>query len=156
MKRLIPAATALACAWGVFAAAAVAVPPGHPPKLERLAPPPGYLDTQGTDRWLAYSTYCWNTGSPPGGICVDYVNPDMRKDLPKITLTRGEVVRFQLEFAPTSITLQVGEQFYKLHPRQNAAWRVKGKGGVLVLFASDEEHGQASYTARIRIKAASR
>ncbi|MDX6554176.1 MAG: hypothetical protein QOD86_371 [Miltoncostaeaceae bacterium] len=147
MKRLIPAASALACAWGAFAAAAVAVPPGHPPDAGSAAPPAAWVDMPGTDRWLGYSTYCWTTQ------CADYINPEMRTDLPKITVTRGQVVRFRLGFAPKTLSLQVGDRSYDLHPRQNAAWRVRGKGGVLVLFAT-AERGDASYVARLRVRAA--
>jgi hypothetical protein len=147
--RLIPAVSALACAWGVVAAAAVAAPSADPPDAGSAAPPAAWLDTPGADRWLGYSTYCWTTQ------CADYINPEMRDDLPTIAVRRGQVVRFRLGFIPTSLSLQVGGRSYELKPKQNAAWRVRGKGGVLVLFAT-AEGGDASYVAKLRVKAAKR
>jgi hypothetical protein len=148
MKRLIPAVSALACAWGVFAAAAVAVPPGDPPGAGTMKPPPAWVDTPGADRWLAYSSFCWTS------LCADYINPQMRGDLPAVAVRRGQVVRFRLGFAPKSLSLQVGDRSYELKPTRNAAWRVRGKGGVLVLFAAARKGGDASYAARLRVRAA--
>ncbi len=147
--RLAPAISALACAWGAFAAAAVAAPTADPPDAGSEAPPAAWVDTPAGDRWLGYSTYCWTT------MCADYINPEMRKDLPKIVVKRGQVVRFELGFAPKTLSLQVGTRTYQLKPKQSAAWRVKGKGGVLVLFAT-AEGGDASYVAKLRVKAATR
>jgi hypothetical protein len=147
--RLAPAISALACAWGAFAAAAVAAPAADPPDAGSAAPPAAWVDAPAGDRWLGYSTYCWTT------MCADYINPEMRTDLPKIAVKRGQVVRFELGFAPKTLSLQVGTRTYRLKPRQSAAWRVKGKGGVLVLFAT-AEGGDASYVAKLRVKAATR
>ncbi len=147
--RLTPAISALACAWGAFAAAAVAAPAGDPPDAGSAAPPAAWVDTPAADRWLAHSTYCWTTQ------CADYINPEMREDLPRIAVRRGQTVRFELGFEPTSLTLQVGVRSYELTPRQRATWRVRGKGGVLVLFAT-AEGGDASYVARLRVRAAKR
>jgi hypothetical protein len=147
MKRLIPAVSALACAWGAFAAAAIAVPSGDPPDAGSAAPPAAWVDTPGADRWLGYSTYCWTTQ------CADYITPEMRTDLPRITVRRGQLVRFRLGFRPTTLNLQVGDRTYELEARTNAAWRVRGKGGVLVLFAT-AEGGDASYAAKLRVRAA--
>ena len=154
--RLTPAISALACAWGAFAAAAVAAPAGDPPDAGSVAPPAAWVDTPAGDRWLGYSTYCWSSeGTNPGGMCVDYISPEMREDLPKIAVRRGQVVRFELGFAPTSLSLQVGTRSYDLRPKQSAAWRVRGRGGVLVLFATADQ-GDASFVAKLRVKAAKR
>lgn len=57
---------------------ALAAPPGPPPKPAGVpgAPPPAWIDSGTAEKWLAYSTYCWKVA------CVDYVSPEMRRDLP--------------------------------------------------------------------------
>jgi hypothetical protein len=119
------------------------------PARRRLGGAPGRVARHPGRRPLGYSTYCWTTQ------CADYINPEMRDDLPTIAVRRGQVVRFRLGFIPTSLSLQVGGRSYELKPKQNAAWRVRGKGGVLVLFAT-AEGGDASYVAKLRVKAAKR
>ena len=148
--RLTPAISALVCVWGAFAAAAVAAPAGDPPDAGSMAPPAAWVDAPAADRWLEYSTYCWTA------MCADYINPEMRDDLPRIAARRGQVVRFQLGFTPTTLTLRVGAKSYELKPKQRAAWRVRGKGGVLVLFATAEGSGDASYVGKLRVRAARR
>lgn len=59
--RLTPAISALACAWGAFAAAAVAAPTADPPDAGSMAPPAAYVDTPAGDRWLGHSTYSRGT-----------------------------------------------------------------------------------------------
>jgi hypothetical protein len=59
-----------------------ALPPGPPPKRGD-GPPPAWLEKRGTDRWLAYSSFCWTT------MCADFVAPQLRTDLPRIRLARG-------------------------------------------------------------------
>jgi hypothetical protein len=129
------------------AATAAARPPAPAPDRGSLSPPRAWVATPAGDRWLAFSTSCWTTG------CIDYVNPEMRRDLPRIAVRRGEVIRFHLGFAPRSLSLRVGTRTYTLRAGRTAAWRVRGRGGVLLLQAFGGK-GDAGYVARLVIRAA--
>jgi hypothetical protein len=138
---------ALAAAVCLASAATAAARPAAPaPDRGSLSPPRAWVGTSAGDRWLAFSTSCWSAG------CIDYVNPEMRRDLPRIAVRRGEVIRFHLGFAPRSLSLRAGGRAYPLRAARTAAWRVKGRGGVIVLQAFGPR-GDASYVARLVIRA---
>jgi hypothetical protein len=141
-------------AGGAFGAAAAAAPTDPAPTAGAVSPPPAWVETATRDRWLAFSSFCWTgtEGSNPPALCVDFIPPSMRDDVPRISLRRGQVVRFHLGFTPAEVSATVGKKTYRLHPRQVAAWRVRGKGGTLLLAARAESGGDASYVARIRIR----
>jgi hypothetical protein len=122
-----------------------ALPPDPPPK-QGSGPPPAWLEKPGTDRWLAYSTYCWTRGGT--GLCADFIAPQLRTDLPRIQVARGTGVRFHLGFRPTSLTLtRVGGRTWRLAPARVASWK-SARPGVYVL-AADVVGGDASYAFRI-------
>jgi hypothetical protein len=122
-----------------------ALPPGPPPKRGG-GPPPAWLEKPGTDRWLAYSSYCWTTGGT--GLCADFIAPQMRTDLPRIRLARGTTVRFHLGFRPTSLQLwRIGGRSWRLSSTRIAAWQAGGPGVYLLQAAV--VGGDASYAFRI-------
>jgi hypothetical protein len=153
MRRILTL-TLLLGAGGALGATAAAAPTDPPPETGTVSPPPAWVETAGGDRWLAFSSFCWTgtEGSNPPALCVDFIPPGMRDDVPRITLRRGQVVRFHLGFTPTRLTATVGKKTYRLHPREVAAWRVRGKGGTLLLDVRSESGDGASYVARLRIR----
>ena len=85
-RRVVRRGALVAFAVLALAGSAVAAPPGKPPKPAGVpsAPPPAWIEAGTKEKWLAYSSYCWKIA------CVDYVSPEMRKDLPVLTIRRGE------------------------------------------------------------------
>jgi hypothetical protein len=129
------------------AGCADAAPPGPPPKVPgvRSQPPPAWIETRGGDRWLAFSNYCWTT------TCIDSRPFDQRRDIPRIPVARGELVRFHLGFRPTKLSLEVGSRTYPLKAARTASWRVRGKSGFVVLH-SDKSGFNADYAAFLRVR----
>ena len=118
-----------------------ALPPGSPP-TQGGGPPPAWLEKPGTDRWLAYSTFCWRT------MCADFIAPQMRTDLPRIRVARGTSVRFHLGFRPVALQLdRVGGGTKQLAAARVSSWQV-GAPGLYLLFAR-VAGGDASYAFRI-------
>jgi hypothetical protein len=118
-----------------------ALPPGPPPKRGG-GPPPAWLEKPGTDRWLAYSSFCWTR------MCADFVAPQLRTDLPRIRLARGATARFHLGFRPTSLTLaRSGGRSWRLPPTRVVAWRAAGPG--VYLLQAGVVGGDASYAFRV-------
>jgi hypothetical protein len=127
------------------ASTAAARPAGPTPGGGTLSPPASWVDTAGGDRWLAFSTSCWTRG------CIDYIPPEMRRDLPRIAVRPGERVVFHLGFTPRSLSLRVGRRSYPLPASAAPSWRVRG-GGLVVLQAFGRR-GDAGYVARFLIRA---
>jgi hypothetical protein len=126
----------------VQATAATGSPNPPPPKAPgAVAPPPAWLETARSDRWLAYSSFCWRTA------CVDFIPPAMRPELPRIPVRLGETVQFHLRFRLTSLKLTVGGRQYRLPARRTASWRVVRSG--LALLQARAASGSASYAARL-------
>lgn len=125
---------------------AASEPAEPPPTMEgtRSIPPPAWIETRRSKRWLAFYSYCWST------TCVDSMPAEQRTDVPQITVEQNEVVRFHLRFEPSELTLRVGTEEYRLPARQTVGWRVTGRGGFLLLTAKGSP-GTAGYLARIRI-----
>jgi hypothetical protein len=138
MRALIVAA----CLVAIAAPVALALPPGPPPK-QGSGPPPAWLEKPGTDRWLAYSSYCWTT------MCADFLPPNSRPDLPRIAVAPGTLVRFHLGFRPTSLQLERfgGGRTWRLARTRVSAWKVAAHG-IYVLDAHAAA-GSASYVFRI-------
>jgi hypothetical protein len=139
MARLLTLTVAL---FAVSASLASALPPGSPPKMGG-GPPPAWLELPGTDRWLAYSSFCWKT------LCADFLPPQMRTDLPRVKVAPGKLVRFHLGFRPSSLSLQrIGAQrTWKLAAARVSSWKVAARG-VYVLDAGGPG-GSAGYAFRI-------
>ena len=108
------------------------------------APPPAWIETAGGDRWLAFGSFCWKT------TCVDFIPPEMRPELPRLTVRRGQTARFHLGFSPRTLTLTVGTKTFRLAAKRVAAWRAVN-GGIVILNARGKE-GSASYVARLRLR----
>jgi hypothetical protein len=142
-----------ASAWLALGAAALARPPGPAP--DSVGPPPAWIGTAAGDRWLAFSSYCWSrrpgAGAPATGRCVDLIAPQHRRDLPTIRLRAGELVRFHLGFRPRSVSLNIGRRSFPLSNVAAPSWRVRGPGGVGLLFAT-HPRGDASYAARLVVR----
>ena len=139
MRRVL---TLAGCFLVFSAAGAAALPPGPPPK-QGGGPPPAWLEKRGTDRWLAYSSYCWTTA------CADFLPPDSRPDVPRIALAPGALVRFHLGCNPTSVRVSRfgGARTWRLSPTRVSAWKA-GARGIYVLEVRAGP-GDASYVFRI-------
>ena len=142
MKRGALAALAVLALVG----SAVAAPPGKPPKPAGVsgAPPPAWIDAGAAEKWLAYSSYCWKLA------CVDYVSPEMRKDLPVLTIRRGQSVTVHLGFVPSQLSVTQGTKTRSLVPRKAVTWRPAA--GVASIFAVRKAGGDASYAVRITVR----
>jgi hypothetical protein len=125
---------------------ALAAPPGPPPKPGGVpgAPPPAWIESGTAQKWLAYSSYCWTNR------CVDYVSPEMRKDLPVLRIRRGQAVTVHLGFVPSQLSVSQGEKTRRLVPRRTATWRPAA--GVASIFAVRKAGGDASYALRIKVR----
>jgi hypothetical protein len=148
--RAVLVALSVAAVW-LVTEVAVAKPPGAPPEHGRNAPPPAWAQLRSGARWLAYSSYCW--GSSGVHVCADAAAPVCGNRLtPSLRVARGEIVRFHLGFAPTSVSVTVGNlrsRPHRLQPSKITAWKVTRRG-VLLLFAR-RRGGDASYAACLRL-----
>ena len=131
---------------GALAGYAVAAPPGAPPKPAGVpgAPPPAWIEAGTAEKWLAYSTYCWKVA------CVDYISPEMRKDLPVLKIRRGQPVTVHLGFVPSELSVSQGDRTRRLVPRRTATWRPVA--GVASIFAVRKAGGDASYAVRLKVR----
>ena len=123
---------------------------GKPPSAPGVdrGPPPAWVQTARGARWLGYSSFCW------GDLCADYFGARCgHRDTPTVRLTRGEVIRFHLAFAPSAIAILRGPRASpeRLKPVRNPSWRV-GAAGALTLFVRAKKGGGASYTACARFE----
>lgn len=125
---------------------AAAAPPGPPPKVSgaNAAPPPAWIEAGMTQKWLAYSSYCWKTA------CVDFVPPAMRKDIPVLTVKRGTPAKIHLRFAPARLSVSQGTKTTRLAPARVATWRPGA--GLATIVARPKAGGDASYVIRIRLR----
>lgn len=146
MKLLIIGAAFLAVACGADEPTNEAAAPDDPPPTVRAesAPPPAWIESRGGDSWLAFGSFCWER------TCADARPPEMRTDLPQLSLEPGETVRFHLDFEPSRLELHLGERMYTLEPDRTAEWRVEGDGGIMILRTSSEGRS-VDYIARMNI-----
>ena len=146
--RATTLALAVAVVVGAGCASAATTKPKEPPPTVpgvRSAPPPAWIETRGGDRWLAFTDYCWTF------TCVDSRPLEQRRDIPRIAVPRGEIVRFHLGFRPTKLAVEQGRQTYPLKAQREATWRVRGASGLVVLQAR-KAGLRAAYVARLRIR----
>src|SRR5437899_7021464 len=91
-----------------------------PPRVGGLkAPPPAWIETRHGSHWLGYSSFCWKT------TCADFVASRCgdKRHTPTLRLDRGELVRFQLGFAPTEVALIHGRRTRRLPLSRTPTWR---------------------------------
>jgi hypothetical protein len=129
------------------AACAAAVPKEPPPTVPGVnsAPPPAWIETRAGDRWLAFFDYCW------ARTCADSRPIEQRRDIPRLRVARGELVRFHLRFRPSSLRVEHGRKTYVLPAQRVAAWRVRGGTGYLKVTARAKP-GRAEYAARVVVR----
>jgi len=112
-------------------------------------PPTAWIVTSSGRAQLGYSSYCWATKRQT--LCADYIAPRCGKGpgaAPVVRVRRGERVRFELGFAPRSVSLSVGRgATQKLEAARHLTWRAT-RSGPLALFAT-AKNGDASYVACI-------
>lgn len=123
---------------------AAARPPGPPPTVPgvRSAPPPAWIETRRADKWLAFSSYCWTV------TCIDSRPFPDRTDIPRIVVSRGEIVRFHLGFQPATLTMRLAGRTFTLAAARVSSWRVRGATGYGVLKARTTGKLRAEYVAR--------
>ena len=145
MSALRIAAAATFALLTLGAVSAYAKPGTPPPNVQGTTsePPPAWTSAQGSERWLAYGSFCWRTA------CVDFIPPARRTDLPKLTARAGATIGIHLGFAPKSVRVRVLDtgQAYPLAAARDTRWRVRGSGVILV--EARGANGSASYVARI-------
>jgi hypothetical protein len=150
--RLVGATAVAIAAWVLLAAPARGRPAGPAPTS--AGPPPAWIETAAGDRWLAFSSFCWSRrgrGGTGTGLCVDYIPPPRRRDLPVIRLRAGELARFHLGFRPRSVSLNIGRRSIPLSSVAAPSWRVIGPAGPALLYATSAR-GDASYAARLVVR----
>jgi hypothetical protein len=113
-------------------------------------PPAAWVVTSGGRVQLGYSSYCWITKRR--SVCADFIAPHCGKgpgSAPVVRVRRGERVRFELGFAPRSVSLSVGRgATHKLAATRHPTWRAT-QSGPLALFADAKANGDAGYVACI-------
>jgi hypothetical protein len=139
MRHLVVAVLGLA-----LVGAAAARPPGTPPVGVPHGPPPAWVETARAERWLAHGSSCWKT------VCADYLPAAKRRDLPVLTVSRGETITFHLAFTPGSARIWVGASSSSVAPARVVKLRV-ARGGLLMLQATAVGGGDATYLARLRL-----
>jgi hypothetical protein len=83
-------------------------------------------------------------------MCVDYVSPEMRKDVPVLRIRRGRPVTLHLGFVPSQLSVSQGAKTRSLPARKTATWRPVA--GVASIFAARKAGGDASYAVRIKVR----
>lgn len=127
----------------------LAKPRSRPPAAPtRPAPPPVWVEARSGDRWLAFGSYCWSAGGR--ATCFDPLPPEARKDIPRIVLRRGEIVRFHLGSRPRALGLSIGRQIFTLPRVAAPRWHVDGKSGIALLYT--KRASTVSYHARFVIR----
>ena len=113
-RRVVKRGALVTLAVLALAGSAVAAPPGKPPKPAGVpgAPPPAWIDAGAAEKWLAYSSYCWKNR------CVDYISPEMRKDVPVLRIRRGQSVTLHLGFVPSQLSVSQGAKTRSLSGAQ--------------------------------------
>jgi hypothetical protein len=139
-------AAGLAALAGAARADARPAPPA--PDRPEIAPPPAWIETAEGDFWLAYSSYCWTTRT--GGICADYIDPRLRKDLPRLVVHRGEHVRIFVAVVPDEVSVAIGGRAVPVARSRVLELRVR-RGGLLEL-AYFHRKGDARFAARLVLK----
>ena len=113
-------------------------------------PPKAWVVTSSGRHLLGYSTYCWTTSG--ASVCADSLAPTCTgvAAAPTIFVRRGERIRFELGFAPRSVSVSVGRngRAQDLRPTRRPTWRAT-RAGPLILFVDAKTNGDASYVACI-------
>ena len=112
-------------------------------------PPPAWVVTSGGRVQLGYSSSCWTTGQQSS--CADFAAPHCRGPgaAPVVRVRRGELLRFELGFAPRTVSVSLGRgKTHKLAAVRHPSWRAT-QAGALILFADAKTNGDASYAACI-------
>jgi hypothetical protein len=112
-------------------------------------PPPAYVVTSTGKHRLGYSSYCWR--STQQSVCSDSLAPHCQgvAAAPVVRVRRGEPLRFELGFAPKSVSVSVaGGPARDLAATRRPTWRAT-RAGPLTLFADAKRNGDASYVACI-------
>ncbi len=147
-RKFSAAVIASVAALALTASAIEAKPPGHPPRVSgvKAAPPPAWAETGSKARWLAYGSYCWST------VCANMLPPATRPDLPVLPLSRQRIVRINLAFRPTSLSVRIltGTKtgpLTKLPPRAVVDWHPQSTG--VAVFDARSARGSATYLLRL-------
>ena len=114
-----------------------------------MGPPPAWVETDAGDQWLAYSSFCWFTGT--AGVCADYIPPRLRTDLPRIVVARGATVWIHLGFIPNEVSVTIGQIPVAVERSRILELRVR-RSGILYVTALHARKGDAGYTARIVVR----
>jgi hypothetical protein len=153
--RFVREGIVLAALVGIAAAVAFAWPgrpSGAPPKPpDAMHPPPAWIETQTTSRWLAYGSYCWHS-RPGRAACVDMLPPATRPGLPMLRTARAVGIRVHMAFRATTVSISVGGKAVaaKLDAsRRVLSWQAN-RAGVLVIDVRGVG-GDASYVGRLQL-----
>lgn len=151
MRGVVVAVVAAAAA---AAAAQAARPPTPPPKVSGAgsAPPPAWVEFGSRSRWLAYSSYCWTASGK--AACVDFIPPQLRRDLPAVAVRPGTVLRFRLAFRPISVKLVLlapgPRRTWSLAAAASTSWRAVRAGTLLL--ETKGAGGSAGYALKVSLR----
>jgi hypothetical protein len=118
-------------------------PKNPPPGAGRGAPPPAWIETRAGDRWLGYSSFCWNhpVGNSVAHACADFGAPKCsQRQVPSLSVEKGEKVRAHLGFTP--LEASVDNANARLEDR-SVEWRIEQPGPFLLFTRAKD--ADASY-----------
>ena len=105
---------------------------GPLPSAGRGAPPPAWIETGAGNRWLGYSSYCWNhpERNAMAHACADFIAPKCsQRQVPSLSVGNGETVRAHLGFTPLEASVENADA--KLEDR-SVEWRIEQPGPFLL------------------------
>jgi hypothetical protein len=121
-------------------------PPESAPAAGGTIPPPAYIEFGEPGHWMSRGSSCWSSGGVAG--CLDAASPENDPNLPELIVGRGATGRIHLGFDPSSAHLTVGGLPVRVHAGRTITFTAHRPG--IVLLDVDQEHGSASYDARLR------
>jgi hypothetical protein len=124
-------------------AAAHLRPPAPPPQHAPDSPPPAWIATSSLSIWLAYGSYCWTT------MCVDFLPPRLRDDIPRLQIRPRTRVEVHLGFQPQRVVVSGVGWSRALQARRIVSYVANHDG--IVLIAAVGPGGEASYLVRLRL-----
>ena len=131
---------------------APAQPEGAPPELDIAGPPPAWVETRRGAFWLAYASFCWEAA------CADYVAECDPRRVPTLDVSRGDELRFHLDFEPSRVSLAFydppidqGPDTVRLETRRDPGWTVD-RAGIVWVTATAGQGREASYAACLRLE----
>ena len=121
-------------------------PPGSAPTADGTLPPPAFIEFGEPGQWMSRGSSCWSSGGVTG--CLDAAAPENDPNLPELIVGRDATGRIHLGFDPSTAHLTIDSVPVRVHADRTITFTAHRPG--IVLLDVRQEHGSASYDARIR------